>query len=110
MLWDKTYEGGCDRMAISPDGKILYVPSFEGPHWHVVDAATGDVIAKIVTGSGAHNTVYGPDGKRVYLAGLKSPLLTVADPTTHTVVEERRPVQQRDPAVHGQRPRRRSAS
>jgi len=86
MVWDKTYEGGCDRMAMSPDGKLLYVPSFEGPHWTVVDAATGDVITKIVTKSGAHNTVYAPDGKRVYLAGLRSPLLSEADPSTHTVV------------------------
>ena len=31
-IWDKTYEGGCDRMAISPDGKTLYVPQLEGPH------------------------------------------------------------------------------
>jgi DNA-binding beta-propeller fold protein YncE len=86
LLWNRTYEGGCDRMAISPDGRILYVPSFEGPHWHAIDALTGDVLAKIVTDSGAHNTVYGPDGERVYLAGLKSPLLFVADPRTHTVV------------------------
>ena len=86
MVWNKTYEGGADRIALSPDGKILYVPSLEGPHWHAVDAATGDVIAKIVTGSGAHNTIYGPDGTRVYLAGLKSPTLAIADPKTHTVV------------------------
>jgi hypothetical protein len=86
-VWDKEYEGGCDRMAISPDGKILYVPSFEGPHWHVVDGATGEVVAKIEPRSGAHNTVYGPDGSRVYLAGLKSPLLSVADPKTHTVIK-----------------------
>ena len=86
MVWNKAYEGGADRIALSPDGKILYVPSLEGPHWHAVDAATGDVIAKIVTGSGAHNTIYGPDGKRVYLAGLKSPTLAIADPKTHTVV------------------------
>src|SRR5579862_6400453 len=33
-IWDKTYEGGCDRMAISPDGKILFVPQLEGPAWH----------------------------------------------------------------------------
>ena len=38
-----------------------------------------------VTGSGAHNTVYGPDGKRVYLADLRSKLLSIADPRTHTV-------------------------
>src|SRR3954452_11624582 len=42
-IWDKTYEGGCDRMAIAPDGKSLYVPQLEGPMWHVVDAATGNV-------------------------------------------------------------------
>ncbi|HJZ69673.1 MAG TPA: hypothetical protein VKF81_16225, partial [Blastocatellia bacterium] len=78
-VWEKAYDGGCDRMAISPDGKLLYVPSLEGPHWHVVDALTGDVIAKIEPNSGAHNTIYGPDGSRVYLAGLKSPLLSVAD-------------------------------
>jgi DNA-binding beta-propeller fold protein YncE len=87
FVWEKMYEGGCDRMALSPDGKIMYVPSFEGPHWHVVDAASGDVISKIVTKSGAHNTVYGPDGAHAYLAGLRSPLLSVADTRSHTVTK-----------------------
>ena len=86
LVWNREYEGGCDRIALSPDGKILYVPSFEGPHWHAVDTASGDVLAKIVTKSGAHNTVYGPDGRSVYLAGLKSPILSIADPRTHKVV------------------------
>jgi len=86
LLWNRAYDGGCDRLALSPDGRILYVPSFEGPHWHVLDAFTGDPIAKVVTGSGAHNTVYGPNGRDVYLAGLKSPLLSIADPGTHAVV------------------------
>ena len=84
-LWDKTYEGGCDRMAISPDGSLLYVPQLEGPSWHVVDAATGDVIKTIETKSGSHNTIYAADGTRVYLAGLRSPLLSVADTSTHAV-------------------------
>lgn len=84
-LWDRTYEGGCDRMAISPDGQLLYVPQLEGPAWHVVNAASGDVIATIDTKSGSHNTIYAVDGSRVYLAGLKSPLLRVADPQTNTV-------------------------
>jgi DNA-binding beta-propeller fold protein YncE len=84
ILWEKPYPSGCDRMSISPDGKTIYVPSLEGAHWHVVDAESGNVLAKIVTNSGAHNTVYGADGARVYLAGLHSPLLTVADTKTHT--------------------------
>ena len=86
-LWDKAFEGGCDRMALSPDGKILYAPSLEGPHWNVIDAATGDVIAKVEPKSGAHNTIYAPDGTRAFLAGLKSPLLSVADTSTHKVVQ-----------------------
>ncbi len=85
VIWDKTYEGGCDRMAISPDGKTLYVPQLEGPAWHVVDAMTGNVIATIETKSGSHNTIYSPKGDHVYLAGLHSPVLSIADTKTHTV-------------------------
>jgi DNA-binding beta-propeller fold protein YncE len=84
-LWDKTYEGGCDRMALSPDGKLLYVPQLEGPSWHVVNAGNGNVVATIETKSGSHNTVYSLDGTRVYMAGLKSPLLSIADTKTHKV-------------------------
>ena len=47
---------------------------------------SGDVLKKVVTDSGAHNTIYGPGGRHVYLAGLRSPILAVADPQTHTVV------------------------
>lgn len=85
-LWEKALPGGCDRMSMTPDGKTLYVPSFEGPHWNVVDGASGDVLASIETRSGAHNTVVGLDGKRMYMAGLKSPLLSIADTSTHKVV------------------------
>jgi DNA-binding beta-propeller fold protein YncE len=87
-VWDKSYEGGCDRMALSPDGKIMYVPSFEGPFWNVLDALTGDIITKVEPKSvGAHNTIYAADGTRVYLAGLKAPVLSVVDPATHQVIK-----------------------
>jgi sugar lactone lactonase YvrE len=85
-LWKKGLPQGCDRMSMTPDGKVLYVPSFEKDIWNVVDAGTGDVIATIEPKSGAHNTVVGLDGSRMYLAGLKSPTLTVADTKTHKVV------------------------
>lgn len=82
LLWERKYEGGCDRMSLTPDGKVMYLPSLEKDHWHVVDALTGDVITKIVPKSGAHNTIVGPDGREAYLAGLKSPHLTVVDTAT----------------------------
>ena len=86
LLWEKAYEGGCDRMSITPDGKAIYLPSLESDHWHVVDGQTGEVLTKIVPKSGAHNTIVGLDGKEAYLAGLKSPLLTVADTAVHQAV------------------------
>jgi DNA-binding beta-propeller fold protein YncE len=87
-VWDKEFEGGCDRMALSPDGQTMYVPSFEGPHWLVVNAMTGEVVKKIVLNSGAHNTIYSLDGRHAYLAGLKSPLLRMTDTKTHEVMKE----------------------
>jgi hypothetical protein len=88
ILWEKRYEGGCDRMSISPDGKFIYLPSLEKAHWHVVDGATGDVLAKLVPDSGAHNTIVSLDGQSAFLAGLKSPLLRVADTSKHAIVRE----------------------
>jgi len=88
LLWERAYEGGCDRMAISPDGLTIYLPSFEKAHWHVIEAKTGDVITKVVPNSGAHNTIYGLDGQHAYLAGLRSPLLTVTDTDTHEIVDQ----------------------
>lgn len=87
-LWEKALEGGCDRLSITPDGKSLYVPTLEKDHWTVVEGATGEIIKRIETKSGAHNTVVSIDGTRMYMAGLRSPLLPVADTKTHEVVQK----------------------
>lgn len=84
-LWERELLKGCDRPSITPDGKVIYVPSFEKDIWNVVEADQGRVIATVVTDSGAHNTVCGLDGSRMYLAGLRSPLLSVVDTKTHKI-------------------------
>lgn len=85
LLWERRYERGCDRMALSPDGKTIYQPSFENDHWYVLDAMSGDEIARITLQLKSHNTVFGLDGKRCFLAGLGSPVLALADAKTNTV-------------------------
>lgn len=85
IVWEKNYEGGCDRMAISPDGKIMYLPSFEKDFWNVVDCETGDIIQKIQVVKRAHNTIYGLSGQHVYMADIASPILFVANPASHTI-------------------------
>ncbi|HTE28198.1 YncE family protein [Flavitalea sp.] len=89
IIWEKRYEGGADRMSISPDGKIMYLPSLEKTFWNVVDCETGDIIApKVPVVKRAHNTVYGPSGDYVYMGDIGSPLLHVAETKTHTVVKK----------------------
>lgn len=87
-VWVKSLPGGTDRMSITPDGRVLYVPSLEQDTWNVVDPATGALITSIETRSGAHNTVVSRDGRFMYLGGLKSPFLFVADTHSHTIIRK----------------------
>jgi DNA-binding beta-propeller fold protein YncE len=88
-LWEKPLPQGCDRLAITPDGKTLYVPAFEKDIWNVVDAISGETLATIdAAKSGSHNTICSLDGKRIYMAGLHSKILRIADPSTNRIVGE----------------------
>jgi DNA-binding beta-propeller fold protein YncE len=85
VIWQKSFDLGCDRMSISPDGKVIYLPSLENKAWYIVDAATGNETKRLVLNSKSHNTVIGLDGKKAYLAGLGSRYLTVASTADHAV-------------------------
>jgi DNA-binding beta-propeller fold protein YncE len=85
VVWEIPFQGGCDRMSISPDGMTMYLPSLEKDFWNVVDCRTGDLISTIKVHSRAHNTIFGPSGDQVYMADIGSPLLYVADTKTHSI-------------------------
>lgn len=91
VLWDRNYEPGCDRISLTPDAKALYVPSgfwTRSPWYFVLDAARGDVVAKIEGVEGTHNVLCGPEGTYAYLASLRHNYLLVADTRTHRIVRE----------------------
>jgi DNA-binding beta-propeller fold protein YncE len=90
VLWQRHYGTGIDSMAISPDGRRIYMPSGEldpSGQWSVLAASDGHVLATIHGGIGAHNTVMGPSGRYVYLGGRNEDYLDVADTTTNQVVK-----------------------
>ncbi len=88
VRWEKPFEGGCDRMSITADGREIYLPSLEKDFWNVVDADTGGIVRRIETpGAGAHNTVVDVSGKHAYLAGLRSPILRVVDTKSREIVK-----------------------
>jgi DNA-binding beta-propeller fold protein YncE len=90
VKWTRTYSFGIDSMAVSPDGKRIYMPTGElasGGTWQVLDAHSGDVIGSIEGGHGPHNTIASLDGSQVYLGGRNFNYLEVASTRTDRVVK-----------------------
>jgi DNA-binding beta-propeller fold protein YncE len=85
LMWEIDYQGGCDRMSVSPDGMTMYLPSLEKDFWRVINCENGEIMANIKVHSRAHNTIYGPSGYYAYMEDIGSPLLYVADTKTHTI-------------------------
>ena len=91
VMWTKTYSAGVDSMAITPDGKTIYMPTGEASsssNWNIIDAATGNVTGSIIGGSAPHNTIVSLNGKDVYMGGRNASYLTVADTATNTVIRQ----------------------
>jgi len=93
VLWDRVvHTPGVDRGNIRPDGRFIYLPSWEGdpnsPYELVIDALTGDEVARISLPARSHDTIVSLDGRRVFME-TKSPTATlyVADTSTNQVVE-----------------------
>jgi outer membrane protein assembly factor BamB len=95
VVWQKTYNAGCDRSCITTDGKVIYAPT---GWWHkgddsgllMVNADNGEIIKRITVGKGAHNSIASLDGKFVYL-GTET-RLTQFDAKSGSVLQKIEPV------------------
>ncbi len=76
VLWDHVIHSAVDRGDVTPDGKTLYVPSYEGlsnsPYEFVVDAITGNVISTIAMPIKTHDTICSLDGTKVFMENKSS--------------------------------------
>ena len=91
VLWRRRYSTGIDCMAITPNGRTIYMPAGESSGsgtWSIIDAATGAVTGSVHAGAGAHDTVMGLDGRYVYLGGVDYPYLEVASTRSNKVVRK----------------------
>ncbi|MBV8807741.1 MAG: RICIN domain-containing protein [Acidobacteriaceae bacterium] len=91
LLWNRAITPKVDRLAISPDGTVLYVPTGETmncDYINVLDAATGNLIRTVYMGNHSHDAQYplsGPlfltthavDGSEKYMYSM--------DPSTYAV-------------------------
>jgi hypothetical protein len=90
VVWTRDYPFGIDSMAITPDGRKVFMPEGElasGGTWYVLAGTDGRVIGQIAGGSGPHNTIVSRDGRRVYLGARSHDELLVADTSTYKVIK-----------------------
>jgi hypothetical protein len=91
VLWNKEVSPGVDRLAINPDGRLLYVPTWEegsANFINIVNADTGDVVSKVFFSNRSHDTQYplsGPVFQETKARDESSRYLYMIDPTRYAV-------------------------
>ena len=98
IVWQKTYDAGCDRSSITPNGRKIYVPtgwwySGQDSGLLVVNAENGDLLKRIQVGPQAHNSITSLDGRFSYL-GTET-MLTVFNASDDSVVRQIKDVGER---------------
>ena len=93
VVWDKIlHSPGVDRGNLTPDGKVLYLPTWESdsqsPYELVIDAITGVELNRISVPPQSHDTIVSLDGRRVFMETKSAThAMYVADTASNTVVK-----------------------
>jgi 6-phosphogluconolactonase (cycloisomerase 2 family) len=91
VLWNKAVNPGVDRLAVSPDGRLLYVPTWEegsSDFINILNADTGDVLQKVFFSNRSHDAQYplsGPIFQETKARDESSRYLYMIDPTSYAV-------------------------
>jgi YVTN family beta-propeller protein len=72
--------------AVTPDGKLLYVPNHDTASLSVVDTTTNTVIAQIKVAPNPHSVAFSRDSTRAYTANHESNLISVIDTATLGII------------------------
>jgi DNA-binding beta-propeller fold protein YncE len=94
-IWQRHYQTGVDNIAITPNGRAIYLATGEASGsstWEVINPATGAMTGSIQAGSGPHETIAGADGRYVYLGGVNTPYLEVASTATGRIIRKTGPL------------------
>ena len=61
ILWNRVIDPDVDRLSIHPNGRLLYVPTWEGgsaDYINILDADSGDVIRRVYFSNRSHDTQF----------------------------------------------------
>jgi hypothetical protein len=91
ILWNKAIDPDVDRLSIHPDGRLLYVPTWEhgsADYINVLDAETGDVVRRVHFSNRSHDTLFplsGPIFQETKATDGSGHYLYLVDPTSYAV-------------------------
>jgi hypothetical protein len=91
VLWNRVIRPGVDRLSISPDGRLLYVPTWEGntsDYINVLDATSGDVAKQVHFSNASHDALLplsGPLFQETKAGDGSGRYLYLIDPTSYAI-------------------------
>jgi hypothetical protein len=91
VLWNRAIDPDVDRLAIHRNGRLLYVPTWEGgsaDYINVLDADSGDVIRKVYFSNRSHDTQFplsGPLLQATKATDGSGHYLYLVDPSSYAV-------------------------
>ena len=91
VLWNKAIDPDVDRLSIHPDGRLLYVPTWEGgsaDYINILDAENGNVIRRVHFSNRSHDALFplaGPIFQETKAIDGSGRYLYLIDPTSYAV-------------------------
>ncbi|MGC1888900.1 MAG: WD40 repeat domain-containing protein [Stellaceae bacterium] len=91
IVWNRVVSPGVDRLAINPNGQVLYVPTWEGgsaDYINVLNANTGDAVRQVRFSNRSHDTQYplsGPIFQETKADDGSGSYLYLIDPVSYAV-------------------------
>jgi YVTN family beta-propeller protein len=87
VLWRAPVDGWPQHLALTPDGRRLYVPLYDRLRIDVVDTDKHAVVGRLPAAPGSHGMKLTPDGRRLYVGSMFMDLLLVLDLETGRIVK-----------------------
>ena len=91
ILWNRIIDPDVDRLSIHPNGRLLYVPTWEGgsaDHINVLDEDSGDVVREVHFSNRSHDTQFplsGPLFQETKATDGSGHYLYLVDPSSYGV-------------------------
>ena len=88
VLWRAPLHGIPNHLAVSPDGRRVYVTIVSGNYVDIVDPAKRAVVDSVDVGTGPHDIEVSHDGKTVYVGLIRGTEVTVFDAASRRVIRK----------------------